>query len=215
MLLTLHPLVLDLTSCIISKSSAAEKKLSLVADTLRYDISIMQFLDYSINNSSKIHSLRLSIVRVHESVYISTHTPIGALNNPFVLPPKRLLTTSFIPSAWIDDALIAERKAGLEEYLSNLLSIPDHENSPILAQFLTPNIVSANATRFNSVPTTPFHGAAMNVESADGVEAQNTMIAAAYYPDWSADSNPPEKIDFSKFDILFFGGLCSPSSSFK
>lgn len=136
-----------------------------------------------------------------------------ALNDPFVLPPKRLLTTSFIPSAWIDDDLIAERKAGLEEYLSNLLSIPDHENSPILVQFLTPNIISANTTRFNSVPTTLCHGAAMNVESVDGVEAQNTMIAAAYYPDWSADSNPPEKIDFSKFDILFFAFAMPNSSS--
>ena len=30
-------------------------------------------------------------------------------------------------------------------------------------------------------------------------------LAAAYYPDWSSDSFPPSKLDFSKFDILLFG----------
>lgn len=35
--------------------------------------------------------------------------------------------------------------------------------------------------------------------------AAASPIAAAYYPDWVVDSWPPEKLDFSKFDILFFG----------
>lgn len=39
-----------------------------------------------------------------------------------------------------------------------------------------------------------------------------TPIAAAYYPAWSTDSNPPEKLDFSKFDILFYGKFRNPKS---
>lgn len=32
-----------------------------------------------------------------------------------------------------------------------------------------------------------------------------TPIAAAYYPDWAFDATPPENLDYTKFDILFFG----------
>ena len=33
------------------------------------------------------------------------------------------------------------------------------------------------------------------------------MIAAAYYPSWSASTTPPERLDFNKFDILFYGRI--------
>lgn len=133
------------------------------------------------------------------------------LKDPFVLPPKRLLTTTFIPSAWIDNALIAERKDGLAKYLNALLSSPDYAGSSILANFITPNS-SKSSAKFSpedALPSTLSRRAAMNllahVENANEVKALATPIAAAYYPDWSTDTNPPEGIDFSKFDVLFFG----------
>lgn len=142
-----------------------------------------------------------------------------ALKDPFVLPPKRLLATTFIPSAWVDDALIAERKTGLAKYLSELLSTPDYAGSSILARFLTPD-GTVNATEFNpedAVPSTLSRKAAMDLLENRGsiteIEAQATSIAAAYYPDWSAGTNPPEKFDFSKFDILFFAFAMPNSSS--
>lgn len=133
------------------------------------------------------------------------------LKDPFVLPPKRLLTTTFIPSAWIDNALIAERKDGLAKYLNALLSSPDYAGSSTLADFITPNSSkdSGKLSPEDALPSTLSRKAAMNllahVETTDDVKALATPIAAAYYPDWSTGTNPPEGIDFSKFDILFFG----------
>lgn len=40
------------------------------------------------------------------------------------------------------------------------------------------------------------------VQTTDGAP-----IAAAYYPSWSAGSRSPESLDYSKFDILFFGAF--------
>lgn len=128
-----------------------------------------------------------------------------------MLPPKRLLVTTFVPSAWVDDSLITERKAGLAKYLNALLSSPDFAGSSVLAKFLTPDFTKQPA-KFNpedALPSTLSRKAALdliaNVQDANEVEATATVVAAAYYPDWSAGSHPPEKIDFSKFDILFFG----------
>lgn len=36
-------------------------------------------------------------------------------------------------------------------------------------------------------------------------------VAAAYYPDWASDTNPPSDLDFSKFDILLFA-FATPNS---
>lgn len=136
---------------------------------------------------------------------------VATLGDPFVLPPKRLLTTTFIPSAWIDNALITERKDGLAKYLDALFSSPDYACSSILADFITPNL-SKSFSKFNpedALPSTLSRKAAVDllahIETADDVRALAAPIAAAYYPDWSAGTNPPENIDFSKFDILFFG----------
>lgn len=35
--------------------------------------------------------------------------------------------------------------------------------------------------------------------------AASSAVAAAYYPDWAAGTLPPENIDFSKFDLIYFG----------
>ena len=59
------------------------------------------------------------------------------LRDPFNLPPKRLFVTTFVPSAWLDDAQIAERKAGLTTYLCDLLA-SKFKHSEVLAEFLSP-----------------------------------------------------------------------------
>jgi chitinase len=134
------------------------------------------------------------------------------LKDPYILPPKRLLATTLIPSAWVNDGLIDERKKGLASYLNAVLSTPRYQDSAILSKFLTPEIGSeAKFSPEDALPSTFSHKEAVNLlTSAARVEPQAAMIAGAYYPDWCADTNPLEKIDFSKFDILFFG-RSSPS----
>ncbi|KAG6910361.1 hypothetical protein DXG01_011076 [Tephrocybe rancida] len=141
---------------------------------------------------------------------------LGALKDSFDLPPKRILATNFIPSAWIDDALITERKAGLTKYLSDLLKSADYKDATILHKFLSDDDSHA-LTEFHAedaVPSTLSRKTAMKLglESKDGVEATATPIAGAYYPDWAAGGNPPEGVNFSKFDILFFA-FATPNSS--
>ncbi|KXN90761.1 Chitinase A1 [Leucoagaricus sp. SymC.cos] len=166
-------------------------------------------------NVSTFKDGKETIVKRRYSEFVTLHE---TLKDSFELPPKRVLSTTFLPSAWVDDALIAERKAGLTKYLEALLSTPDYLGSSILAMFLTPD-VNGNTSIFNpedAVPSTLSRKAAIDIlasaASANDIEAQATPIAAAYYPDWSADTNPPEKIDFSKFDILFFA-FATPNSS--
>ena len=111
-----------------------------------------------------------------------------------------------MPSAWLDDTLIAERKAGLSAYLTGLLDSPQFRVHKFVIDFLTP---STNATPSgklsmeDALPSTLTRKAALDAQSLVSVEA--TPVAAAYYPDWSSDTNPPASLDFSKFDIILFG----------
>ena len=136
------------------------------------------------------------------------------LEDPYTLPPKRILSTTFVPSAWADDTLIAERKAGLSAYINALLASPTYQNLPVLASFLKTSAADMPHAQFNledALPSTLSRTAALSVQKQlaaanDGeVKATATPIAAAYYPDWSVDSWPPENLDYSKFDVLFFG----------
>lgn len=128
------------------------------------------------------------------------------LNDPNTLPPKRILATTFVPAAWLDDTLIAERKAGLSAYLAGLLQSPQFRAHKFLADFLAPSTAASSSPDFNledALPSTLSRKAALNARSR--LAAQATPIAAAYYPDWSSGTNPPNQLDFSKFDILYFG----------
>ena len=132
------------------------------------------------------------------------------LNDPGSLPPKRLLATTFIPSAWLDDTLISERKAGLSAYLHGLIQSPQFRAHQSVIDFLSSSLSTASSRAFSledALPSTLSRKTALNLQAQlDGdVSIEATPIAAAYYPDWSAGSNPPNQIDFSKFDILFFG----------
>ena len=125
------------------------------------------------------------------------------LNDAGSLPPKRILATTFVPSAWLDDTLIAERKAGLSAYLTGLVASPQFRAHKFFVEFLTSSAPTRAFTLEDALPSTLSRKAALEVQPVLSAEA--TPIAAAYYPDWASDSNPPASLDFSKFDILLFG----------
>ncbi|KAG7443203.1 glycoside hydrolase family 18 protein [Guyanagaster necrorhizus] len=136
----------------------------------------------------------------------------------YLLPPKRILATTFIPSAWLDDELIKERKVGLKEYVTMLVRDPQYSSNPILREFILPSKPSPPRRLQDdllhledAVPSTLSRKAALALVKG-GVKAQSTSIAGAYYPSWSASSLPPENLDYSKFDILFFA-FATPNSS--
>jgi chitinase len=129
----------------------------------------------------------------------------ASLGDGETLPPKRILVTSFIPSAWADDSLIAERKAGLATYLSKLLQSVKYKDNTALTRFLSQSTASPKELNLeDALPSTLSRKAALEVQSKLSAAA-SSPIAAAYYPDWSADSWPPESLDYSKFDVIFFG----------
>ncbi|KAF9484198.1 glycoside hydrolase family 18 protein [Pholiota conissans] len=143
------------------------------------------------------------------SEFVTLH---NTLNDPYNLPPKRLLTTTFIPSAWVDDALIKERKEGLAEYLTDVLSTPKYKDKVALFEFLSAQ-TSEHDQKFDledALPSTLTRNRALAI--ANDVNASGALIAGAYYPDWAGSAVPPEKIDFSKFDLIFFA-FANPNSS--
>ncbi|PFH50384.1 glycoside hydrolase family 18 protein [Amanita thiersii Skay4041] len=139
---------------------------------------------------------------------------VEALKDQFSLPPKRILTTTLFPSAWADDTLIAERKAGLAAYLSQLLETPEYQRNRKLLDFLSASHGTGGQVDLeDALPSTLSRKALKDFKLEGEVNAEATTIAAAYYPDWSAEQHPPESLDFSKFDILFFAFVVPNSSS--
>ncbi|KIM81785.1 glycoside hydrolase family 18 protein [Piloderma croceum F 1598] len=141
------------------------------------------------------------------SEFVALHQ---ALDDKFSLPPKRLLVTTFIPSAWIDDTLISERRAGLTKYLNDILQSPQYEGNSALVGFLSQAVSTSAFDLEDALPSTLSRKAALDLV---GQAAAVTPIAAAYYEDW-ATSPSVENIDFSKFDIIFFA-FVTPSSSYE
>ncbi|KAL4266563.1 glycosyl hydrolase 18 family protein [Pleurotus pulmonarius] len=135
-----------------------------------------------------------------------------SLGDQYNFPPKRSVPNSLLPRAWVDDELIAERKSGLEEYLTNVLNDPKFAGSTKIAKFLSDNKVDAigdpEMSSFGMLRQVVLQG-----DAPKDAEAKRP-VAAAYYTSWSAWSNPPSKIDFSKFDILFYAFVV-PNSSAK
>ncbi|KAJ7072790.1 glycoside hydrolase family 18 protein [Mycena amicta] len=144
------------------------------------------------------------------SEFAVLHAKLGITD--FDLPPKRLLVTTFIPSAWVDDALIAERKAGLQEYLVKLLKVPEYRHNDLVQEFIAPEITSIPLQEFeleDALPSTLSRKLAEELVQA----AATKQIAAAYYPTWTVDDHPPEKLDYSKYDVLFVAFAIPNSSS--
>ncbi|KAJ7647731.1 glycoside hydrolase family 18 protein [Roridomyces roridus] len=148
----------------------------------------------------------IDILNKRYSEFATLHATLGITN--FQLPPKRLLVTTFIPSAWVDDTLISERKAGLEEYLSKLLQVPEYRHNDAVQEFLEESI-QPSAREFELEDVLP---STLTKKAADELlNATSSFIAASYYASWS--NIAPEKIDYSKFDILFFAFAIPNSSS--
>ncbi|KZV89515.1 glycoside hydrolase family 18 protein [Exidia glandulosa HHB12029] len=136
----------------------------------------------------------------------------AALGDGFALPPKRVVTTTFVPSAWADDALIEERKAGLYSYLESLLASPEHATSPALLAFLDAHKSQDQA--FNpedAVPSTLSRATALELVQAARADAE-VEGALTRPPDWSVNALAPETLWFGKFDIIYFA-FATPNSS--
>ncbi|EJD51005.1 glycoside hydrolase [Auricularia subglabra TFB-10046 SS5] len=155
-----------------------------------------------------------SVLHRRYSDFVALH---AGLSDPFSLPPKRVLTTAFVPSAWLDDALIAERKAGLAAYLAAVVQAGEqYVDHPALKAFLqgTPGTAGRHVT-FNpedAVPSTLSRKAALQLLGDGEVRAQAQLLAASYYPDWAEGTIAPENVLFGKFDIIFFA-FATPNSS--
>ncbi|KIM81786.1 glycoside hydrolase family 18 protein [Piloderma croceum F 1598] len=141
------------------------------------------------------------------SEFVALHQ---ALDDKFLLPPKRLLAITFIPSAWIDDTLISERRAGLTKYLNDVLQSPEYKGNPALVAFLSQSTPTGSFDFEDALPSMLSRKAALDLKAQS---ADVTPIAAAYYENW-ATSPSVENIDFSKFDIIFFA-FATPSSSYE
>ena len=91
-------------------------------------------------------------------------------------------------------------------YINNLLKSAKYKDHSALATFLSAECdMTEELKELNledAVPSTLSRQAALE---AHGKAAANSFIAAAYYPDWAASTVPPESLDYSKFDVLYFG----------
>ncbi|EPS92655.1 hypothetical protein FOMPIDRAFT_1100155, partial [Fomitopsis schrenkii] len=144
------------------------------------------------------------------SEFVELHASLG---DSETLPPKRILVTLFIPSAWADDKLIGERKDGLSTYLFKLLANPTFAGSPVLLDFLGSSAsVTAGLSLEDALPSTLSRKTALNVMGGEVKAASTAPVAAAYYPDWATGTIAPQDLDFSKFDILLFA-FATPNSS--
>ncbi|KAJ7741500.1 glycoside hydrolase [Mycena olivaceomarginata] len=152
----------------------------------------------------------LNVVKKRYSEFAALHAALGVQDAE--LPPKRILATTFIPSAWVDDTLIAERKDGLKTYLNTLLSTAQYKDNKTLLEFLAPSLL-ASPRQFDLEDALPSTLSRKKAQELGVVTAATTFVAAAYYPDWSVDSFPPESLDYSKFDILNFAFAVPNSSS--
>ncbi|KAJ6497662.1 glycoside hydrolase family 18 protein [Mycena sanguinolenta] len=161
---------------------------------------------FEVDNNGEVY-----VVKKRYSEFVALHTALGTPDN-VQLPPKRILATAFIPSAWVDDTLIAERKNGLKAYLNTLLAMAQHKANGTLNEFITPSLL-ASPRRFDLEDALPSTLSRKQAQDLGAATATATFIAAAYYPDWSVDTFPPESLDYSKFDILNFAFAVPNSSS--
>lgn len=136
------------------------------------------------------------------------------LADSFPLPPKHTLTTSFIPLAWVENELIEERKRGLQLYLAYLIHDTHLRLNPHVLFFLgahdlvtSISICVLSSLACMSEPQKALKGspAPNTIARCNEPDTVKKPVAAAYYASWASDTNPPHTIDFSKFDILFFG----------
>ncbi|KAF8589507.1 glycoside hydrolase family 18 protein [Ramaria rubella] len=167
---------------------------------------ILYLVEVTISDSKKYTlQKRYSEVRSILDGFDALHLALGS--NSRQLPPKRILATTFLPTAWVDDKLINERKSGLNEYLKGVLGDGHLKTHTAFIKFIAPSTEKPRVFNLeDALPSTLSRKAAELAIAAEG------LTAAAYYPDWAVDSNPPENIDYSKFDLLYFA-FATPNSS--
>ncbi|KAF7296006.1 Glycoside hydrolase family 18 protein [Mycena kentingensis (nom. inval.)] len=146
------------------------------------------------------------------SEFTALHAALGITD--FGLPRKRLLVTTFLPSAWVDDVLINERKAGLESWLVNLLKVADYRHNEIVKNFLASAVPMVPLQEFELEDALPSTLSRKTAEELVAAVAAAKPLAAAYYPSWTMYTHTPEKLDYSKFDVLFFA-FAIPDTSAK
>ncbi|KAF8900154.1 glycoside hydrolase family 18 protein [Gymnopilus junonius] len=128
------------------------------------------------------------------------------LNAPFSLPPKRNLVSVVLPYKWIDDGLINERKRGLQLFLTLLIYDTKPRQHPDLLHFLDASDLDYQESMIWP-PLSEMASKESLISVKTTVRAPDTPprpVAGSYYPSWASDTIPISKIDFSKFDILFF-----------
>lgn len=147
------------------------------------------------------------------SQFVTLHE---CLRDSFALPPRRALANVVVPSAWIDDQLICERKAGLADYLNQLIAVPEFQDNQVILQFLTSPLFDPAPflDTLNDLPCM----VSKSTLTADQTKIEpddprSTPVAATYYPAWAIDHHPPEGLDFSKFNIIFFASVTPDSTS--
>ena len=121
------------------------------------------------------------------------------LKDPYPLPAKYIFANALVPYAFLDDDLLAERKAGLQAYLNALLSDCLYRDQPLLLAFLG----SGGSEKVPYAGDEPGEGGGGDNDD-DGDEKRRPLIAS-YYPSWAAHDLPPSRIPFYKFDVLFYG----------
>lgn len=105
--------------------------------------------------------------------------------------------------------LLAERKAGLAEYLAALLWSPEYQTAPALIDFLKRDTTNPKLAvdLEDYLPSTLSRKNVLAMERTASAkyELNGAFVASAYYPSWAASSVPPETVDYAKYDIVFFG----------
>ncbi len=96
----------------------------------------------------------------------------------------------------------------MANYLTDILSTPDYKDQAIVFEFLSTQS-SERDQKFDledALPSTLTRTRALALAAdVNGLTTASTMIMGAYYPDWATTAVPPESIDFTKFDLLYFG----------
>ncbi|KAH7090884.1 glycoside hydrolase [Auriculariales sp. MPI-PUGE-AT-0066] len=141
-----------------------------------------------------------------------------ALNAPYELPPKRILSTSLLPSGWADanlnrrgtDLFCPSRIIGLYDYLNNILTDTTLGQNAVFTKFLE---VGEDTTKpfdpEDAIPSTVGRAEAADMAAAFAP----TQLHATYYPNWVSGSLPPEQLWFGKFDIIYYAFAIPTSGS--
>ena len=73
-----------------------------------------------------------------------------------------------------------------------------------LVRFLAPSAGFNDTEAYGTSPVMASKGALVSRHALNG-EDMRKPIAASYYPAWASGTVAPSDINFSKFDIIFFG----------